>query len=114
VDILKRHDFTEATESTLDVTILPKVMQKRDFGKRSQTKYTHLVDQDTTDRQSLFKDTGPKGKYGQPGGGIVCFICGGPHLKRGPSSLQSHQPMPMFGSRLPTIHTGNGSVFESA
>ncbi|THH11381.1 hypothetical protein EW145_g695 [Phellinidium pouzarii] len=47
-DVLKRHDFTEKTESTMDVSLLPKVMQVRNFGKRSRTKYTHLVDQDTT------------------------------------------------------------------
>ncbi|KAG8907574.1 hypothetical protein FRB99_003498 [Tulasnella sp. 403] len=47
-DILKRRDYTEATESTVDVTLLPKVMQVKNFGKRSQTKYTHLLDQDTT------------------------------------------------------------------
>ena len=47
-DILCKHDYTEATASTVDVSLLPKVMQVRDFGKRSRTKYTHLLDQDTT------------------------------------------------------------------
>ncbi|TFY63540.1 hypothetical protein EVJ58_g3192 [Rhodofomes roseus] len=47
-EVLQRHDYTEATESTMDVSLLPKVMQVKNFGKRSRTKYTHLLDQDTT------------------------------------------------------------------
>jgi len=77
-EILKRHDYTEATESTVDVTLLPKVMQIRNFGKRSQTKYTHLVDQDTTISTGGFGGLGPV----KPGGGQGCFSCGGPHLKK--------------------------------
>lgn len=34
---------TEANESTVDVSLLPAVMQVN-FGKRSRTKYMHLVD----------------------------------------------------------------------
>ena len=80
-DILRKHDYTEATESTVDVSLLPKVMQVRDFGKRSRTKYTHLLDQDTT------VGTGGFGGVGivKPGAGQGCFSCGGPHLKKGKS-----------------------------
>lgn len=71
-EILQKHDYTEATASTVDVSMLPKVMQVRNFGKRSRTKYTHLVDQDTTGA--------PMTKVGTEAG---CFTCGGPHLKKG-------------------------------
>ncbi|GAA5954925.1 hypothetical protein JCM8115_005571 [Rhodotorula mucilaginosa] len=81
MDILKKHDYTAPTESTItDVSSLPAVMQKRNFGKAHQTKYTHLAAEDTS-RQS--------GGWGRPGGtggsgsgsgaGAGCFVCGGPH-----------------------------------
>uniref|UniRef100_UPI00358F6F09 microfibrillar-associated protein 1 n=1 Tax=Myxine glutinosa TaxID=7769 RepID=UPI00358F6F09 len=47
-DVFKR-DFTAPTlEDHFDKTILPKVMQVKNFGRSGRTKYTHLVDQDTT------------------------------------------------------------------
>ncbi|KAE9409396.1 hypothetical protein BT96DRAFT_962482 [Gymnopus androsaceus JB14] len=81
-EILRRHDFTEATESTVDVSLLPKVMQVKDFGKRSRTKYTHLLDQDTTVTTGGFGGVAPVkagGKSTETGG---CFLCGGPHMKK--------------------------------
>lgn len=90
--ILKKHDYTEKTESTVDVSLLPKVMQVRDFGKRSRTKYTHLVDQDTTMGNGGF---GGASSANKAGGGpnaafsSGCFSCGGPHLKKGECSLSS-------------------------
>jgi microfibrillar-associated protein 1 len=107
VEILKRHDYTAPTQSTVDMAVLPKVMQKRDWGKRSQTKYTHLLDQDTTQGNSGFGGAGLNrvggGKYGQPGSDLLCYHCGGPHMKRGTlfyglccaclTSLQIVQPM---------------------
>ena len=82
-DILKRHDFTEATESTVDVSLLPKVMQVKNFGKRSRTKYTHLLDQDTTAGNGGFGAAGSVKQGGTSTAGGGCFICGGPHLKKG-------------------------------
>ncbi len=82
-DILKRHDFTEATESTMDVSMLPKVMQVKNFGKRSRTKYTHLLDQDTTVAAGGFGGTAPVKSGGMSLDGGGCFLCGGPHLKKG-------------------------------
>ncbi len=47
---LFRRDFGQATlEDHFDKTVLPKVMQVKDFGRAGRTKYTHLVDQDTTE-----------------------------------------------------------------
>merc|ERR1719373_1035727 len=46
--VLKR-DVSHATlEDKFDKTVLPKVMQVKNFGRSGRTKYTHLVDQDTT------------------------------------------------------------------
>ncbi|KAJ7293878.1 microfibrillar-associated protein MFAP1, Zn finger, CCHC type protein, partial [Mycena rebaudengoi] len=81
-EILQRHDFTEATESTVDVSMLPKVMQVKNFGKRSRTKYTHLLDQDTTVTTGGFGGNAPVKAGGKSTEGGGCFTCGGPHLKK--------------------------------
>ncbi|KAI0344292.1 hypothetical protein BDW22DRAFT_1392747 [Trametopsis cervina] len=84
VEILQRHDFTEATESTVDVSMLPKVMQVKNFGKRGRTKYTHLLDQDTTASTGGFGGAAPvkSGGTSTAAAGGGCFLCGGPHLKK--------------------------------
>ena len=47
-EVYKR-DFTGATlEDHFNKTVLPKVMQVKNFGRSGRTKYSHLVDQDTT------------------------------------------------------------------
>lgn len=44
-----KQDFSEPTlEDHFDKTVLPKVMQVKNFGRCGRTKYTHLIDQDTT------------------------------------------------------------------
>lgn len=46
---LYKRDYSAPTlEDQFDKTVLPKVMQVKNFGRSGRTKYTHLVDQDTT------------------------------------------------------------------
>ncbi|KDE02392.1 hypothetical protein MVLG_07043 [Microbotryum lychnidis-dioicae p1A1 Lamole] len=73
-EILTKHDFTAPTVSTVkDMSSLPKAMQNKNFGKMSQSKYTHLADQDTS----------KEAKWGRGGGaGTGCFNCGGPHMRK--------------------------------
>lgn len=82
-DILQR-DYTAPTESTVtDISALPKVMQKRNFGKMSQTKYTHLAAEDTSSREAGWsRKVGSiaEAKRGSGGQQQGCFNCGGPHV----------------------------------
>lgn len=50
-DELFQRDFNAPTgeDKEVDKAALPEVMQVKNFGKRGRTKYTHLVDQDTSD-----------------------------------------------------------------
>eukprot|EP01027_Heterolobosea_sp_BB2_P005842 GEZU01008884.1.p2 GENE.GEZU01008884.1~~GEZU01008884.1.p2 ORF type:complete len:200 (+),score=76.60 GEZU01008884.1:426-1025(+) len=46
---LYRRDYSAPTlEDKFDKAILPKVMQVKNFGRSGRTKYTHLLDQDTS------------------------------------------------------------------
>jgi len=55
-DILEGRDFTAPTEADrVDKSILPAAMQvRRGFGLAGHTRYTHLADQDTTDKSALW------------------------------------------------------------
>lgn len=54
--VLKR-DYTAPTlEDHHDKAVLPKVMQVKNFGRAGRTKYTHLVDQDTTKFDSAWTE----------------------------------------------------------
>lgn len=49
-DSIFHRDFSSPTgEDKMDKTILPKVMQVKHFGRSGRTKWTHLVNEDTTD-----------------------------------------------------------------
>lgn len=62
-DVLKR-DYSGATlEDHFDKTVLPKVMQVKNFGRCGRTKYTHLVDQDTTNFESGHRDNAAALKF---------------------------------------------------
>jgi microfibrillar-associated protein 1 len=67
-------DFSAPTgEDIIDKTLLPKVMQVKNFGRSGRTKYTHLVDQDTTfaEKDSPWVNSDPlKMKYIQKMGGM--------------------------------------------
>lgn len=69
-DVLKQ-DFAQATlEDHFNKTVLPKVMQVKNFGRCGRTKYTHLVDQDTTQFDSpWYSETGNNLKFHQEKGG---------------------------------------------
>nr|CAG4650286.1 EOG090X08WT [Sida crystallina] len=47
-EVFKRDFAVPTLEDHFDKTVLPKVMQVKNFGRSGRTKYTHLVDQDTT------------------------------------------------------------------
>ncbi|KAI2799432.1 hypothetical protein RDWZM_004478 [Blomia tropicalis] len=47
-DVFKRDVAQPTLEDHFDKTVLPSVMQVKNFGRAGRTKYTHLVDQDTT------------------------------------------------------------------
>ncbi|RWR77405.1 microfibrillar-associated protein 1A [Cinnamomum micranthum f. kanehirae] len=55
VDDIYQRDFSAPTgEDRMDKTKLPKVMQVNNFGRRGRTKWTHLLNEDTTDWNSLW------------------------------------------------------------
>lgn len=75
-------DYTAATESQVDMASLPKVLQVRDYGKASRSKYTHLTDQDTSSggwgtAHQAFGRPSDTQNQGQTG----CWNCGGDHMR---------------------------------
>uniref|UniRef100_A0A182ZZQ6 MFAP1 domain-containing protein n=1 Tax=Echinostoma caproni TaxID=27848 RepID=A0A182ZZQ6_9TREM len=59
-DQVFQQDFAQPTlEDHFDKTKLPTVMQVKNFGRAGRTKYTHLVDQDTTAFDSPWSTSNP-------------------------------------------------------
>ncbi|OQR92898.1 hypothetical protein THRCLA_08589 [Thraustotheca clavata] len=56
-DVRKRDADAPTAEDKVDYEALPKIRQVKNFGKAGRTKYTHLVDQDTTDYLNPLKRT---------------------------------------------------------
>ncbi|TPX77229.1 hypothetical protein CcCBS67573_g01473 [Chytriomyces confervae] len=54
-EILQKRDFNEPTlEDKFDKSILPEVMQVKNFGRAGQTKWTHLSKEDTSSKDSAW------------------------------------------------------------
>lgn len=70
-DVVYKQDFSQPTlEDHFDKTILPKVMQVKNFGRSGRTKYTHLLDQDTTQYEAAWmQDTAQNLKFHAAKGG---------------------------------------------
>jgi microfibrillar-associated protein 1 len=47
-EVVARRDFTAPTDDQVKMTAVPEVMQRKNFGKKSQSKWTHLAAEDTT------------------------------------------------------------------
>ncbi|KAK9873480.1 hypothetical protein WA026_022713 [Henosepilachna vigintioctopunctata] len=82
-EVFKR-DFAQATlEDHFDKTILPKVMQVKNFGRSGRTKYTHLVDQDTTQFDSPWSnETSQNLKFHNSQAGGIKQVFTKPSLKK--------------------------------
>lgn len=53
----RRKQYKEATGNDLNhAELMPEFMQKRNYGKKSQSKWTHLSNEDTTKGNNLLKD----------------------------------------------------------
>ena len=82
-DVFKR-DFSAPTlDDHFDKTVLPKVMQVKNFGRSGRTKYTHLVDQDTTHFESPWvADTAMNLKFHTAKGGGTKQVFERPSTKK--------------------------------
>ncbi|WWD21575.1 hypothetical protein CI109_106061 [Kwoniella shandongensis] len=112
-DNLLARDYTGATEGAVDMSMLPKVMQVRDFGKASRTKYTHLADQDTSQGGwgAAARQAGPGGVGPTQTG---CWNCGGPHQRKDCPNNNINDPNVLggatgLGTSANTATLGSGS-----
>jgi microfibrillar-associated protein 1 len=68
---VRARDYSEPTlEDNFNYESLPEVLQVKNFGKRGRTKYTHLLDQDTTAKANYMVDKRLLGKYLDKRGGV--------------------------------------------
>lgn len=83
-DMVYKRDFSAPTlEDHFDKTILPKVMQVKNFGRSGRTKYTHLVDQDTTQFDSPWlTDSAQNIKFHMTKGGGMKQLFQRPSVKK--------------------------------
>lgn len=57
-------DFNQATlEDKIDKSILPNIMQVKNWGKRGRTKWTHLANEDTTDKSHPWSKSKKIGEF---------------------------------------------------
>merc|ERR550519_618568 len=79
-----KRDISGATlEDKFDKTVLPKVMQVKNFGRSGRTKYTHLVDQDTTDFDAAWsQESGHNVKFQAQHAGGLKQVFTKPSLKK--------------------------------
>ncbi|KAI9600879.1 hypothetical protein H4Q26_000673 [Puccinia striiformis f. sp. tritici PST-130] len=105
-DIHTKHDYTAPTEGTFTkMELLPEVMQVRDFGKMSRTKWTHLSKEDTTSMDAGWSKKNP-GRVDQKSrdSRSSCFGCGQQgHIKQDCPKNQNRATAGSGGGR------GNGS-----
>ncbi|CAF0997362.1 unnamed protein product [Adineta ricciae] len=88
-EIYKRDYSAPTLEDHFDKTVLPKVMQVKNFGMAGRTKYTHLVDQDTSSKQSPWgSDKQSSTKFRQEFAGGMKQIFERPKLKN--TSKKAH------------------------
>lgn len=73
----ERRNKVEMEDQVMDMASLPKMMQVRDFGKRSRSKHTHLRDVDTTKQDAGWAKGGGAGGGASTSGSVgnVCFHC---------------------------------------
>jgi len=82
-DIYSRDFAAPTLDDHFDKTVLPKVMQVKNFGRSGRTKYTHLVDQDTTNFESPWSlDSSSTNKFMSNRGGGMKQVFDRPSTKK--------------------------------